>query len=81
VTNDKSLLIEKLCCANDSISQFEENGTYECFINKQFNKFEKVLFSKNVHNNLISDRELAKSGFISLIDSSDGKKSKIKIMG
>jgi len=67
------------CCANGSICQFEGYGTYECFINKQYIKLEKVLFSKNVHKNLISGIELAKSGFISLIDSSDGEKARLKL--
>jgi len=62
-----------LRCANVSICQFEGYGTYECFINKQYIKLEKVLFSKNVHKNLIC-KELEKSGSISLIDSSDGEK-------
>jgi len=83
-TNDKSLLVNfkyesiKLCCANGLICQFEGYGTYECFINKQYIKLEKVLLSKHVHKNLISI-ELAKSGFISLINSSDGEKARLKL--
>jgi len=58
----------------------------KCFKNNEYNIYslKKFIFSKKCFGkkkNLISGKELAKSGIISLIDSSDGEKIKIEIIG